>query len=252
MIIAPGQTFSSNTYYPAGAVCASQVYQQFCPTSGESGSVLMTGSSDSKYRAEGVLSFTKGCDQLTFGVDVDNDMKWSLRQESSNPVVYTKLNCYLPWIAAQYNLYYSGATDASCSEATGDINDAGDVARCANTPANIEQGFLNTELPCIFPFYLNGVRYDSCILFSNEDIIFPINRCPIRNITTKIDGINSYTADDLQELIESYNYCTVPGAPGDLLPTLDPGDNSCSAVNRRSAFSQCKNNCPGGLYMSLL
>jgi len=171
-----------------------------------------------------------------------------LNQFAESPTVYTKLYCFLPWIAGQYGLKYDlSATDPACFTSTGDINDIADDSQCANRPTNIEQAFLEITLPCIFPFYLNGVRYDSCILFSNTDIVFPINRCPIRNITTKIDGINSFTATSTAELIESYQYCTNDALqqPGDLLPPLDPSLNDCDFFTERSAFSQCRNNCRG-------
>ena len=38
---------------------------EFCPTSGESGSSLMSLDTNSgKYSAEGILSFTKGCSKV--------------------------------------------------------------------------------------------------------------------------------------------------------------------------------------------
>ena len=47
-----------------------------------------------------------------------------LQQESSNPSVYTKLSCFLPWIAEQYNMEYdaSSNTDEEC-EAGGPVKD---------------------------------------------------------------------------------------------------------------------------------
>ena len=63
----------------------------FCPTSGESGSILMTKNRERKYEAEGILSFTKGCDRLEFGPG-GTGKNWRLYQFSSNPTVYTKLN----------------------------------------------------------------------------------------------------------------------------------------------------------------
>ena len=80
--------FTSNTYYPPGdfnsntdehimffimlgTVCATELANRFCPTSGESGSLLMVKRSGypsgSGFVAEGILSFIKGCDKLTFG-----------------------------------------------------------------------------------------------------------------------------------------------------------------------------------------
>ena len=57
-----------------------------------------------------------------------NSYMW---QRSNNPTVYTKLSCFLPWIAKQYGLKYENKdldNDSSCSEGTGDLNDvAGDA-----------------------------------------------------------------------------------------------------------------------------
>ena len=53
-----------------GTVCATEMANRFCPTSGESGSILMVKRSGypsgSGFVAEGILSFIKGCDELTF------------------------------------------------------------------------------------------------------------------------------------------------------------------------------------------
>ena len=113
---------------------------------------------------------------------------------------------------------------------------------------NIEQEFQDTELPCIFPYYLNGVLYETCRILKQDDFVFPVNICPIRNITTKINGINSYTADDFNDLLKSYSLCSRPDLqePGDQFPPLDPNDDSCSFFDRRSSFSRCKNNCIRG------
>ena len=58
-----------------------------------------------KFKAEGILSFTKGCD--SFYLDpTDAGNNFYLSQRSSNPTAYTKIYCYLPWIAKQYGLHY--------------------------------------------------------------------------------------------------------------------------------------------------
>ena len=72
----------TDTFYPPGTVCISREFNytlldgffgfryyvpdsQFCPTSGESGSSLMSVDSGSgKYSAEGILSFVKGCSKV--------------------------------------------------------------------------------------------------------------------------------------------------------------------------------------------
>ena len=81
-----------------------------------------------------------------------------------------------------------------------------------------------------------------------DDFVVPIQICPVRNTTIKVDGINSYTVDTLYNLIESYNFCTNSNLqkPDDLLPPIDPDDDSCFVFDRRSVFSKCQNNCNRG------
>ena len=96
----------------------------------------------------------------------------------------------------------------ACFQSAGDVNDVADVSVCANRPAFIEPEFANTEYPCIFPFYLNGEFHNACIQLSQDDFIYPVNICPIRNITTKTsDGINSYTYEDLNEILVFFRRC---------------------------------------------
>ena len=61
--------FPSNTFYPPGTLCAQDISFGFCPSSGESGSPLMTRRADGSHRfvLEGILSFTKGCSSFKFG-----------------------------------------------------------------------------------------------------------------------------------------------------------------------------------------
>ena len=51
--------YPSNSYYPPGTVCATEVQGQFCPTSGESGSPLMVRDSQGRMTTVGVNSFIK-------------------------------------------------------------------------------------------------------------------------------------------------------------------------------------------------
>ena len=86
--------------------------RRFCPTSGESGSILMVRNNENRFEAEGILSFTKGCDSLYFGAtDPNTNRNWQLFQYSANPTVYTKLYCFLDWIAKQYGLEQSFLTN---------------------------------------------------------------------------------------------------------------------------------------------
>ena len=52
-------TYPSNSYYPPGTVCAKEKLKEFCPTSGESGSLLMVEDEEGRMVAEGVHSFIK-------------------------------------------------------------------------------------------------------------------------------------------------------------------------------------------------
>ena len=145
------------------------------------------------------------------------------------------------------NISFYFMQNQACDTSNGDINDVADVSVCANSPANIEQQFADTELPCIFPFYYNGELFDTCIQLNQDDFVFPVNICPIRNITTKRNGINSFTSEFLYEVLQSYSLCADEAAQsvGDLFPPINP-DLTCSFFDRRSAFSRCRNNCVRG------
>ena len=75
-----------------------------------------------------------------------------------------------------------------CSEGTGDINDF-NVEECRSAAGE--------ERLCIFPFYWNGKLFDKCTFLEQDDFLFPVFRCPVRNITRKIDGVNSFYYKDL-------------------------------------------------------
>ena len=51
--------YPSNSYYPPGTVCATEVQGEFCPTSGESGSPLMVRDDQGRLAAVGISSFIK-------------------------------------------------------------------------------------------------------------------------------------------------------------------------------------------------
>ena len=48
--------YPSNSFYPPGTICASEIFEEFCPTSGESGSPLMS-IENGKYILQGLQSF---------------------------------------------------------------------------------------------------------------------------------------------------------------------------------------------------
>ena len=52
--------YPTDSYYPPGTICATEIQNEFCPTSGESGSPLMVQDSQSRYVASGLKSFIKG------------------------------------------------------------------------------------------------------------------------------------------------------------------------------------------------
>ena len=51
--------YPTNSYYPKATICATDIENKFCPTSGESGSPLMSKKSG-RFEATGIQSFTKG------------------------------------------------------------------------------------------------------------------------------------------------------------------------------------------------
>ena len=114
-----------------------------------------------------------------------------LFQESEKPSVYTKLSCFLPWIAEEYDMDFTETVEDNnqeCSVGSGNIDDYD--AEICRSPFEDE---------CIFPFFYNGERFDNCAYLEYQDFLVqgPIYRCPTRNITRKINGINSFTGDDL-------------------------------------------------------
>merc|ERR1711872_305018 len=91
-----------------------------------------------RYYAEGILSFVKGCDVFLFGALDKNKTRWQLVQQSENPSTYTKLSCFLPWIAKQYGLEYKHDedTDPACYQGQGDPLDK-DKENCTITPSTL-------------------------------------------------------------------------------------------------------------------
>ena len=277
-----GLEFQTDTYYPPGLICANEVIRNFCPTSGESGSPLMVKeeSRPERYVATGILSFTKGCQLFSFGALPNHN---ALGQVSLNPPVYTKLSCFLPWIAEQYGLEFEKpvGTDPACLMGTGDINDIADQDDprkiCRTNPSNPLEELLTPEFPCIFPYYFDGQLIENnCIQLDIDNLNYPTFTCPIRNITRKYPGtnINSFTSDFIANLTNPLlglglddtflsetdidapagadegffnGLCEDPDSqqPGEALPPLNP-DLPCQKSQSRSAFSLCKNNCPGG------
>ena len=251
--------FPTNTYYPPGLVCAKENTKWFCPTSGESGSPLMI-EKNGKFVAEGIMSFIKGCGVFGFFDTSDSEQLRttrshslqtnSLYQVSNNPNVYTKLSCFLPWIAEQYNMEFreSGEVDPACTTGKGDIDDITQVDNriCRSNPRG--PFFFNAdERTCIFPFFLDGRLIESCLQYDVGGLNFPVFTCPSYNITTKMphEGmmINSFQSEDLNALLLD-GMCPVDSSDPD--SDLDPTNTTCENYDRKLPFYQCKNNCPGG------
>lgn len=251
----------TETFYPPGVICAIEKNLHICPTSGESGSPLMSQGSDSYNRVttEGILSFIKGCAAFAFGkyedffaVDIntlftfeETETEANVQiQISDNPLVYTRLHCYLPWIAEQYNLEFDypdiPGDDSACFSGFGNPEDVADV-KCSNTPSTPKEIAEKIERSCIFPYYVDGrLINDTCFKFNEENFLDPVSRCPIWEVTSKIDGINNYNSSDSRLMFEGY--CT--NAEGLLDPSL-----TCPLSDKTTPFSKCKNNCKGGKCM---
>ena len=119
--------------------------------------------------------------------------------ESEEPGIYTKLSCYLPWIAEQYDMDFTENIEddnQECSKGTGDVNDFNAEPCRSNNPGENE---------CIFPFYWNEKLYNQCTMLEELEFLFPVFRCPIRNITRKIDGINSFYYKDFAKEVLTIN-----------------------------------------------
>ena len=98
--------------------------------------------------------------------EYNDNTQSELFQQSDNPAVYTKLSCFLPWVAAQYDLDYSppGEPDPDCLTGQGDITEV-TAKFCRTSPYNDVWDIRdNIEAECLLPFTLNGETYDACIL----------------------------------------------------------------------------------------
>ena len=244
----------TDIFYPAGTICANEFAAQFCFLSGESGSPLMANEEKRPNRlyAEGILSSVRGCNVFNMGNSNDARTEFQLTQFSENPAIYTKLSCFLPWVARQYGLDYDGdpATDQTCRMGSG-----GDSPPqpCRETISNLLTN--RAERECIFPFFYEGKLYTECDPLEELDFVYPVFSCPVRNITTKAPWTDPTTGqvkmiNSFPQLRRSSGYCVIDpteeeAAAGQLV-TLDPDDDDCFSFQRVPLFSTCKNDCPGG------
>merc|ERR1719474_298513 len=136
-----------------------------------------------RFYAEGLLSFSKGCGIFTFGADNDAETIFELNQRSDTPLVYTKISCFLPWIAQQYGLTYTSyeEVDSACTESSGNPDDEKNET-CRILPTNLLDPFVG-EVECIFPFYYKDKVHNECIVLEENFLFYPTYSCPIRNIT---------------------------------------------------------------------
>jgi hypothetical protein len=242
----------TNTSYPPATVCANYFSRNSCFSQGDSGSPLMVReeSRPQRFYAEGFLSFVKGCDGFRFGTWYSNS-SWGLGQYSENPAVYTKLSCYLPWIAREYGMDFdAGDVEEECVQGVGDPLDVDETCRATNYQFGSD--FVSGELTnvtivsnaCIFPFVYNGVEYNQCIVITIFDFVY-LTRCPVRNFTITANGINTFTTEDAifnvggstlnsdSEFTVLSGYC--PTDPKDPTSPLDPTLDNC-AGGRSSAY----------------
>ena len=85
--------------------------------------------------------------------------------------------------------------EKECSTGSGDINDF-DVEECRT--------FTSREELCIFPYYWNGKLFEECSFFEEEEFLLPVFQCPVRNITRKINGVNSFLYSDFVKQVSRF------------------------------------------------
>ena len=172
-----------------------------------------------------------------------------------SPIAYTKLSCFLPWVAEQYGLSYEdrSADDEACTRGTGQKPPYDAVCRESKGSSSYAASY---ELPCIFPFYYKGQGpFDRCSLFDRQYYDVPVWRCPVRNITTKFPGtdINHFEEDiglyclNIELAIATCDPDLVDGGP-DCRAELDPNID-CEPYLKARSLSTCKSDCPGGKYL---
>lgn len=208
-----------------------------------------------RFSAEGILSFIKGCEDFSFGTWYSNT-SWLISQYSDNPAVYTKISCFLPWIAKEFDMDFdqTGDVDQQCVQSVGDPQD-GEDKPCRATTTSAKDIFTNLEPLCIFPFYYNGRLYKECVVITIFDWVY-LPRCPIRNFTTKINGINSFTEEDAIFGVTGNAIFDIAGfrdlsydgyCPSDLNDPNSPLDptKACNDDEKVRPLAPCNNNCPG-------
>ena len=140
--------------------------------------------------------FHQGCSVFQFFRYNAQDS--ALYQASENPSVYTKLSCYLSWIAAQYDMEYTppGEPDPACLTDHGDITEV-TAEVCRSSYSSLWDSRDGIEARCLFPFTLNGESHSSCIMREIEDFTQPVFMCPIRTVKGAGPSGTDYTDDHI-------------------------------------------------------
>jgi len=181
-------------------------------------------------------------------------LKSEFTSYSESPLAFTKLSCYLPWVAEQFGLSYDDQTveDETCVKGTGQRPPYDTKCR-----QNKGTDLTAKEHPCIFPFYYKGKGpYNNCTLFDQQYFDVPVWRCPTRNVTTKFPGTNiNHFEEDEKALSIGYCYdihlaqqtcnLTLEDGGPDCQRVLIADDDSCPDYLRLKPFSSCKSDCPG-------
>ena len=194
----------------------------------------------------GINSFLKGCSFFSF-------TNTTLKQFSENPIVYSRLSCFLPWIAEQYNMTYTATgEEPECTQGVGNINEV-TTKVCRTTPTDDEDRSWKNEAECIFPFTLDNVTHNECTLSQQLGFTRPQFICPIRTLRGR--GTNYTTADsDTTFCPTNFDSSLHPNPEFSSDPVygpnnqweLDPNNNNCIDEDKKFVFATCKNTCPGG------
>ena len=87
-----------------------------------------------------------------------------------------------------------GDPDPACLNGNGNITEV-TAEVCRTDPfTSLLDGYDGIEASCLFPFTLNGVSHDTCIMDQLTNFTRPVFRCPIR--TVKGGGPNGTDYND--------------------------------------------------------
>ena len=90
-----------------------------------------------------------------------------------------------------------GDPDPACFDGNGDSNEV-TAEDCRTNPFhNYWDRRDGIEAPCLFPFTLNGVSHDTCIMDQLTNFTRPVFRCPIRTVKGAGPTGTNYTYEHL-------------------------------------------------------